>query len=691
MRESRWKMKGVGAALFLAVGLALTAAKTTPPEGDSVDGAKDKITLKGGKTLEGDLLDITEQKMVLLAGGKKTTFARGEVLSIQRAAPERILLFVQKNFEKNLKDGSLEDWKKLAEFCSSKKLLPERQNILREIVRLEPGNTAARIELGQGLLEGEWLEGEKLEEKLKEGYVVVDGKLAKGGSASPSTPGTPEGTVTVRAPEPRKTKYKILERGKLTSAERQKMEKDRQDRLKSAEKFLAEKEKEYAGVSWDKRHKIRTTHFEIHCNSTERVARAYGALMEIIRDQLAKMFPSRVLRNLRAAIFIYASQDEFIQRDGQARFAGRGLGGYYNPSTQTVTTYHGTFGFTGTTFSVLSHEGTHYYQGLVLKNFENIPIWLIEGLAVYFGDGSTFDPKTAKIEVGKIPRDRLADIQERLLIKRNTPIEKLITMTRATGFSGMHYADSWALIYFLVNSGDKGQKLLKDYWSIGLERDLTKKDFLGLADKYFGGVKALEAQCIDYILRLPMPPSGQVSGDYFVSDVFQFDFKAPSDEWQFFEDPDDKKMLVGLLLPGTSAEVRVTYRNNFFNAKGDVYLEDYLRTAKLLYKDIQSEPAKISGLKGYKLHYVDEKGESVELSDLGALSKLKAQRGIDEEPEKKKPPARTGSREVIKFLLVQEDGVISIECSAKPSEVKQLGDVFNKMNEMFTLSFTRRW
>ena len=319
------------------------------------------------------------------------------------------------------------------------------------------------------------------------------------------------------------------------------------------------------------------------------------------------------------------------------------MGGYYNPGTQTVTAYHGTFGFTGTTFSVLCHEGTHYYQGLVLKDFENMPIWLIEGLAVYFGDGSVFDPKKAKIEVGKIPRDRLADIQERMLIQRNTPIEKLITMTRYNGFSGTQYADAWALIYFMVNSGDKGKKLLTDYWSIGLERDLTKQDFLGLAEKYFGGVKALERQYVDYISGLHMPPAGHVIGDYFVSDIFQFDFKAPGDDWQFFEDPDDKKMLIGLLCPGTSAETRVTYQNNFFNSKSDAYLEGYLRIAKPLYKNLEYEPAKISGLKGFKLHYLDESGESVELSDLGALAKLKIERGLTDGSEKKAPTARKGA------------------------------------------------
>jgi hypothetical protein len=522
--------------------------------------------------------------------------------------------------------------------------------------------------------------------------------LPRGAAAPEEGPGgAKSGTTSVKEPEAFPKSYRVLERKKLSASERKALEKERADRIKSAEKFLRDRQKEYDGIPWENRHVIKTQHFEIHCNSTLNVAKAYGALMELIRSKLVGIFKSKIQRNLRAPVFIYASQDEFMGKDMFGRFGGRGIGGYYMPTTQAITTYHGTFGFTGTTFGVLAHEGTHYFQGLVLKDFDNIPMWLIEGLAVYVGDGSTFDPKTKKMEIGKIPRDRLAHIQEKVLHKRHTPIDKLVNMTRGIGgFSGSHYADSWALIYYLVNSGDKGKKLLSDYWAIGLDRLLKKKDFLDLAQKYYGGVKNLEAQYIEYILGLEMPPAGRVVGDYFQSDTFQFDFKAPDEEWVFFEDKDDKMCLFGLADPGSSAEVRVYYVSNLFYADSKAYFDAYLRMAQASFGDVKHEEVKVSGLGGYKLTYAAPSRKGADLVPGPEVDP--ARQGSAPPPAKakeKKAGEKAGEkadwRDVVEFKLIQIDGVVTIVCSAPKGEGPRFAGVFGRMNDNLTLTFTRRW
>jgi hypothetical protein len=347
-------------------------------------------------------------------------------------------------------------------------------------------------------------------------------------------------------------------------------------------------------------------------------------------------------------------------------------------------TYHGTFGFTGTTFGVLCHEGTHYYQGLVLKNFRNVPIWLIEGLAVYFGDGSEFDSKKAKITVGKIPRDRLVHIQEKMKLKRHTPVAKLVLMER-NGFSGSHYADSWALIYFLVNSGDKGKKLLTAYWAVGLERAIDKKDFKGLAEKYFGSIDELEKQYVEYISKLAMPTAGKVVGDYFLSEAFQFDYKTPGEEWEFFEDPADKKLIVGARLPGTSGEIRIYYENNLENEEPDRYFTEYLRLAKSRYSGVKDEKVKISNLDGYRVSYFDDGKGSL---DMDLMSKLITDGDVD---DIESAIVKRGPRQVVRYLLIQVDGVVAIECSRAKDETHDFDAIFAGAADLFTLSLCRRW
>ncbi|MEM7235048.1 MAG: DUF1570 domain-containing protein, partial [Planctomycetota bacterium] len=431
-------------------------------------------------------------------------------------------------------------------------------------------------------------------------------------------------------------------------------------------------------------------HFEVHCNATEQLSRRYSRLMEIIRQKLSGMFHSPTSRNLsRSAVFIYCNQEEFMNNDRYGQWGGRGLGGYYMPSNGSITTYHGTFGFTGTTFKVLAHEAVHYYQGLVLKgsgaSFDQLPIWLVEGMAVYFGDGSKFDAERQKITVGLIPRDRLAHIQEKMLAQRHTPVKKLVKMTRYQGFNGSHYADAWALIYFLVKSSKDGEKLMKNYWARGLDRRLAPRDFEELADKYYGGLDKLEEQYISYILRLNPPSAGVIKGDYFISDDFQFEFRAPGPDWEFFEDGEDKKLLVGLLSPDQKAQVRVYYENNIYNKEADDYMDEYI--SQVVEKDgsfekLRQKKVKISGLPGYRLMYRDT-GKRPASFDV----EIKNGRPVFREKKAKKQEPR----DIVKFMLVQVDGIASIECSVPKGKLKEYRDVFEKMNENFSIALTRRW
>jgi hypothetical protein len=227
------------------------------------------------------------------------------------------------------------------------------------------------------------------------------------------------------------------------------------------------------------------------------------------------------------------------------------------------------------------------------------------------------------------------------------------------------------LIYFLVKSSKKGEALMTAYWSLGLERQLNKDDFLTLAKTVYGSVEELEKQYVEYILALDVPSAGKVVGDYFVSDIFQFDFKAPSDDWVLFEDPEEKRMLVGLYLPRSSAEIRIYYDNNMQKLPSEEYLQKYIEAIQTHHKNLEHEPVKISNLDGYRLEYTQRKKRS---------------RG-----KKTGKNRKTSLRAYVGYLLIQTDGVVTIQCSSRKRERSQFAKVFDTVNELFTLSLTRRW
>ena len=185
-------------------------------------------------------------------------------------------------------------------------------------------------------------------------------------------------------------------------------------------------------------------------------------------------------------------------------------------------------------------------------------------------------------------------------------------------------------------------------------------------------------------------------GDYFQSDTFQFDFKAPDEDWVFFEDKEDKLSLFGLVDPHSAAEVRVYYIANIYNADSKSYFDAYLRMAQASFQDVKQEDVKVSGLNGYKLTYSAPSRRAVEFVPGPELDPARRGGGPppsrpDAKGKEKKEDEKADWRDIVEFKLIQIDGVVTILCSAPKGEGAQFADVFDKMNDNFTLTFTRRW
>ena len=59
-------------------------------------------------------------------------------------------------------------------------------------------------------------------------------------------------------------------------------------------------------------------------DSTRRVAEAYGWIMEALYRDLTSQITMRHLRKQRSTVFIYKTQEEFMERTGR----GKGIGGF---------------------------------------------------------------------------------------------------------------------------------------------------------------------------------------------------------------------------------------------------------------------------------------------------------------------------------------------------------------------------
>jgi hypothetical protein len=100
------------------------------------------------------------------------------------------------------------------------------------------------------------------------------------------------------------------------------------------------------------------------------------------------------------------------------------------------------------TLSTLYHEGTHQFVMMVMDPKKPPPLWVNEGLAVYF-ENSQF--RNGRLYTGIIPRARLRMLQQALRQDRHIPLTDLMKRTRAN-YNGLCYAQGWSVIYFLVHA-----------------------------------------------------------------------------------------------------------------------------------------------------------------------------------------------------------------------------------------------
>jgi hypothetical protein len=217
--------------------------------------------------------------------------------------------------------------------------------------------------------------------------------------------------------------------------------------------------------------------------------KALGRTMDLVCDEFKEVFRFEQEITRPFPIHLYANQQEFMGRTGH----GQGTGGFYDGSK--IVGFHGNLGSL-TTQSVLFHEGTHQFQGLVLgRNMWRAKIWLIEGLAVFF---EATEVQGKRVSTGAIPRDRLAHVKRAISSGSYVRLSELIRMEQAQ-FGALHYAHAWSLIYFFVHGAGGGKKRFVEYW----ERTKTGEDGVKLFEELFDRpIDEIEAAWKQYVLQL---------------------------------------------------------------------------------------------------------------------------------------------------------------------------------------------
>ncbi len=247
----------------------------------------------------------------------------------------------------------------------------------------------------------------------------------------------------------------------------------------------------------DKWIEVRSAHFTVETPGSEKDGRKIADQFEQIRALFHSAFPT-LRTDPGQAVVIVALKNEKGMKEylpeqwetkGHLHAAGLYQGGFDKHYVVLQADAEG-----NNPYHALYHEYTHAMMHL---NFANLPLWLDEGLAEYIGNASIGDKESriGMIDPGNVyvlRQNRMLSIETLFAVDHSSPYYN------ETNRASIFYAESWALVHYLMVSPESRQKRLLNHF---VEAWNTTHDALEAARQAFGDLKKFN-QVLDSYIRV---------------------------------------------------------------------------------------------------------------------------------------------------------------------------------------------
>src|SRR6266404_2152789 len=205
--------------------------------------------------------------------------------------------------------------------------------------------------------------------------------------------------------------------------------------------------------------RIQSQNFTLVGNASERDLRQIAVRLEQFREAIAHFLPKANLNSsIPTTVFVFKSDSAY--GPFKPKYRGKtksNVAGYFLPGSEgnyiTLTTDREL----GDPYHIIFHE---YFHFLVGNNLRHAPVWLNEGLAEFYSTFETFD-SDKKVRIGSPIIYHLQVLNQYPLLPLKTLLEAEHSSTHYNDsfLSGIFYAESWALVHYLMfgNKARQGQ------------------------------------------------------------------------------------------------------------------------------------------------------------------------------------------------------------------------------------------
>jgi hypothetical protein len=284
---------------------------------------------------------------------------------------------------------------------------------------------------------------------------------------------------------------------------------------------------------------IDTPYYTVHTDLPDLAAREAVLRISKMADEYAartQNFAGKIDQKL--PFYLYRTADEYF-----AAGAPKGTNGY---CTGTKLMAVAGAKMTGLTWQTIQHEGFHQFAHATIR--QNLPPWLDEGLAEYFGEAIFTGDGYVD---GAIPPWRAKRVKHRIQAGEFKSLRELMKLQKKDWNRELllaNYDQAWSLIQFLAHGdGDKYQKSFNEFMN-GIAGG---HDPVIAFEHTIGDIDTFELKWKRYWMSLPDDPTPEIYAKA-VTDILNSFLTRATGQGQTFQSFDE------FVSAGTNEQVKTS-------------------------------------------------------------------------------------------------------------------------------------
>jgi len=244
---------------------------------------------------------------------------------------------------------------------------------------------------------------------------------------------------------------------------------------------------------------IETRHYKVSTDISAKMAQIIARHMEAVYAEYYRRMAgvSHRRSGKRFQVVVFKNGADYAGFVGAGGINSRGIFIWHR---NTLASF-GTEGDLDLILRVLRHEGFHQFA-IAFIGYK-IPIWLNEGMAVFFENSEWSE---GRLKIGLVPAGRLATLKRARADNQLIPLRKMLLLSNeewsmniqiGTQTGTLQYAQAWSMVHFLVY-GDKGR--YRRHLELYISKIAGGQTHRQAFEKVFGGdVAGFEKRWLAYI------------------------------------------------------------------------------------------------------------------------------------------------------------------------------------------------